>query len=82
MAIYLGDDVEVDAAARVFRGWLGDRTAYAGFRYGDLSWQANPLAPVGINAPGARIQGHDAAVGAIAERWPSTTGDRRVEEPR
>ncbi len=39
---------------------LGDRSVYAGFKYGtDLSWQANPSAPVGINPPGATIQGRN-----------------------
>jgi hypothetical protein len=42
----------------VLRGWLGERSAYAGFEYGDLSWQADPDAPVGINPSGATRQGH------------------------
>lgn len=41
-------------AADVFKGWLGDRATYDGFRYdADLSWQADPAAPVGINPVGA-----------------------------
>lgn len=52
-AVYLGDRKDLDRAARVFRGFVGDRSAYRGFRYGDLSWQANPAAPVGINPAGA-----------------------------
>lgn len=55
--IYLGDRVDLDRAATVFRGWLGERSAYAGFKYGDLSWQANPAAPVGINPAGAAKNG-------------------------
>jgi hypothetical protein len=55
--IYLGDRVDLDRAATVFRGWLGDRSAYAGFKYGDLSWQANPATPVGINPVGATKNG-------------------------
>jgi hypothetical protein len=35
----------------VFRGWLGDRTAYASFTYGDLSWQCATSQPVGIDPP-------------------------------
>jgi hypothetical protein len=50
---------EIDRVALVFRGWLGDRRAYAGFEYRDLSWQADPRAPVGINRLGARIQERD-----------------------
>jgi hypothetical protein len=52
VAIYLGDAKELERTALVFRGWLGDRSAYAGFNYGDLSWQCNPSAPVGINPYG------------------------------
>jgi hypothetical protein len=37
----------------VFQGWLGDRAAYAGFKYGDLSWQADPTRAVAIDAPGS-----------------------------
>jgi hypothetical protein len=58
-ALYLGDFDDFCRAARVFRGWLGDREAYAGFRYGgDLSWQADDRKPVGINPAGAERQGH------------------------
>jgi hypothetical protein len=58
VAMYLGDQAEIARCAQVFRGWLGDRTAYAGFHYGDLSWQADPLHPVGVNPLGASRQGH------------------------
>lgn len=56
-AAYLGDTSELARVAAVFRGWAGDRTAYSGFNYGDLWWQANPSQPVGINPPGAMIAG-------------------------
>ncbi|MCI0649688.1 MAG: DNRLRE domain-containing protein, partial [Chloroflexi bacterium] len=52
IALYLGDTAELQDAANVFKGWLGDRNAYAGFNYGDLDWQCNPSAPVGINPAG------------------------------
>jgi hypothetical protein len=55
---YIGDTADLARAALVFRGWLGDRSAYAGFKYGDLSWQASPGAPVGINLAGATKAGH------------------------
>jgi hypothetical protein len=56
--LYLGDMTDLARAARVFRGYLGDRSSYASFTYGsDLTWQANPLAPVGINPAGASIAG-------------------------
>jgi hypothetical protein len=50
--IYLGDTADLNRAATVFRGWLGERGAWSGFKFGDLSWQADPANPVGINAPG------------------------------
>lgn len=54
--LYLGDSADLARAAAVFRGYLGDRAAYAGFSFGDdLSWQANPIQPVGINPRGAAI---------------------------
>jgi hypothetical protein len=56
--MYLGDTADLNRAANVFKGWLGDRAAYAGFDYGDLSWQANPSAPVGVNPVGATKEGH------------------------
>ena len=37
---YLGDKADLARAAQVFKGWLGDRSAYAGFKYGELAWQA------------------------------------------
>lgn len=58
VAVYLGDRGEVDRAARVFRGYLGDRSAYAGFVFGgpagsrDNSWQCDERRPVGINPAG------------------------------
>lgn len=55
---YLGDSADLGRAALVFRGWLGDRSAYAGFDYGDTSWQADPGKPVGINPAGATKSGH------------------------
>jgi len=58
VAAYLGDRAELERCARVFKGWLGDRSSYAGFRYGDdLSWQADPERPVGINPRGASKDG-------------------------
>jgi hypothetical protein len=58
VAVYLGDAAELERAAQVFKGWLGDRNSYAGFTYGRLSWQADPHKPVGINPKGAMKEGH------------------------
>ena len=53
IAAYLGDEAELERTAQVFRGYLGDRTAYAGFEFdSDLSWQCDPARPVGINPKG------------------------------
>lgn len=57
--LYLGDTADLGRAAAVFRGWLGERSAYAGFSYGDLDWQSSPSSPVGINPRGATIDGHN-----------------------
>jgi hypothetical protein len=57
-AVYLGDAAEIQRCAQVFKGWLGDRGSYAGFDYGELSWQADPSRPVGVNPAGATKQGY------------------------
>ncbi len=59
VARYLRDDAELARAAQVFKGWLGDRAAYAGFSYGSLSWQFDASKPVGINPKGATKSGHN-----------------------
>ncbi|HEY3523820.1 MAG TPA: alginate lyase family protein [Candidatus Limnocylindrales bacterium] len=56
---YLGDTDGLARTAQVFHGWLGDRSAYAGFSYGDTSWQCDPSHPVGINPAGCTRDGHD-----------------------
>lgn len=56
---YLGDEADLRRTAMVLKGWLGDRSAYAGFTFGqDLGWQANPSLPVGVNPRGAVLRGH------------------------
>ena len=52
VARYLGDSAELARTAQVFKGYLGDRTSYAGFSYGDLAWQCDPANPVGVNPKG------------------------------
>jgi hypothetical protein len=58
VAIYLGDQAELDRTAMIFHGWLGNRAVYDGFSYGDLDWQSDPSRPVGINPVGATHDGH------------------------
>jgi hypothetical protein len=58
-ALYLRDFDEFESALQVFRGYLGDRSAWAGFSFGaDLSWHADPARPVPINPRGATILGY------------------------
>lgn len=57
-SFYLGDAGDVARAAAVFRGWLGDRSSYAGFSYGSGDWQCNAAAPVGVNPAGCTRSGH------------------------
>lgn len=58
VAAYLGDQAELDRTAQVFEGWLGDRSVYAGFKFGDLSWQCDAAKPVGVNPKGCKKSGH------------------------
>ncbi len=58
VAQYLGDAAELDRCAAVFHGFLGNRNVYAGFLFGELSWQADPSNPVGVNPLGATREGH------------------------
>jgi hypothetical protein len=57
--LFLGDQTDLDRAVLVFRGFLGDRGAYDGFKFGDDGWQANPSAPTPINPAGATKNGID-----------------------
>ena len=82
IAAYLGDATEMARVATVFRGYLGDRSAYAGFTYGDLAWQCDPAKPVGINPTGCSRDGI-VLDGALPEEmrrggaltWPPTYTD-------
>ncbi len=59
MDLYLGDRNDLERAAQVFKGWLGDRSSYAGFKYGALSWQMDEARPVGINPRGSTRNGRN-----------------------
>jgi hypothetical protein len=57
-ALYLRDFEDFERAVQVFRGYLGDRSAWSAFSYGsDLSWHADPAHPVPINPMGATLLG-------------------------
>lgn len=67
IAAYLQDWDELDRVAQVFKGWLGDRSSYAGFTYDNLKWQADTNNPVGINPAGATIKEYGTNGTVIAE---------------
>jgi hypothetical protein len=84
-ALYLGDTAGVDKAAKVLKGWLGDRSSYAGFTYnqpGWDAWQSDPKNPVGVLGVNAEINGHNLS-GAQPEelrrggsfQWPPPKND-------
>jgi hypothetical protein len=68
VALYLNDQADFNQAVTVFRGWLGDRSAYAGFEYGELAWQCNQAQPVGINPKDCMISGHNVGGAQPEER--------------
>ena len=58
IAAYLGDTAELARVAKIFKGYIGDRASYAGFKYGELSWQCDASRPVGLNAKGCTKNGY------------------------
>lgn len=64
VAVYLGDEVELARTAEVFKGWLGDRASYDGFKFQTGSQGADTWSPldednlIPINPSGATIDGH------------------------
>ena len=59
--IYLGDKTDLDRAAKVFKGYLGDRTSYAAFQFqsGAYTWMCDFQNPRPINPLGCTKDGHD-----------------------
>lgn len=58
IAVYLDDRVELEKTARVLKGYLGDCSSYAEFKYRkDVSWQCDQTSPVGINPAGCTKHG-------------------------
>ena len=77
IAAYLGDQREIDRSAQVFHGWLGNRSVYSGFKFGDLDWQSDPKNPRAINPRGTVLNGRNMDGGLPEElrraggfRWP------------
>ncbi|MEH6588778.1 MAG: alginate lyase family protein [Halioglobus sp.] len=59
VAIYLGDRLEVERAAWVFRGYIGDPSGWHDFKFGESWWQPdNVCSEYGINPAGAQIGQH------------------------
>lgn len=60
-AIWLNDQEDLQRAAAVFKGWLGDRDSYADFDFKSPheEWQADPDNPVAVNPKGAVRHGND-----------------------
>lgn len=56
---FIGDTAGLAEVAKVQRGWLGDRSAYSGFKYGAMTWQADSSKPVGVNPRGSVKSGKD-----------------------
>ena len=69
------DEAGTDHMSDVFRGWLGDRSEYAGFKFGDLSWQADRSQPVGVNKAARASPLHSTA------RSGSAASQARVKDP-
>lgn len=57
-AVFLGDSAELSATARVFKGFLGDRSSWNGFAFGETWWQCDVAAPVAVNPVGCTRDGH------------------------
>lgn len=58
VAIYLGDDEEVERAAHVFKGWTGERGGWWGFDFGEATWQSTRFWRYAVNPVGATRDGH------------------------
>ena len=63
VAAYTNNDVELARTAQVFEGYLGNRSVYSDFYWGELSWQCDPGNPVGINPEGCTKNGQ--SIGGI-----------------
>ncbi len=63
VAAYLGDQDELERAAHVFSGWLGESGGWREFEFGDRSWQpswtfrSHAVNPVGAKRSGRSIDG-------------------------
>lgn len=60
VAVYLGDSQDLSRAAKVFKGWLGDRSSWSSFEFQGITdeWQADVSRPVPVNPKGTTKNGH------------------------
>ncbi len=81
-AVYMGNQTELDNITKWHKGWLGDRSTYAGFGFReDQSWHADQNSKKGVNSKGATIQGQNVD-GVLPEdqrrtggfEWPAPKG--------
>lgn len=78
IAVYLGEQTELERTAQVFKGFLGDRGTYNNFEWKhNLSWQADEANPVGINPAGATKDGINID-GALPEEMRRACGFRPI----
>jgi hypothetical protein len=59
VAIYLDDREEIERAATVFRGFVGEESGWRNFKFGERWWQPEgAIRDYGINPVGAQIDSH------------------------
>jgi hypothetical protein len=75
IAAYLGDGAALARGAKVFKGWLGDRSSHQFSRYGAAenlddvySFMPDPSQPRPVNPPGATKGGHSVD-GVLPAEW-------------
>ncbi len=80
IAAYLGDSNELQDAAEVFRGWLGEQDAWTHFEFGERWWQPLKTRNYGINPAGATIEGFP--VGGVLPDDQRRGGPFRLPPPK
>ncbi|XOV83300.1 MAG: alginate lyase family protein [bacterium] len=58
LAVYLQDREELQRAAHVFKGWLGEPDGWRDFEFGETWWQPWGFRNYGINPAGVTLWGH------------------------
>lgn len=65
--LYLGDKTDLASAVEVYKGFIGDRSAYAKFKFGSdaFSWMCDTSNPRPLNPAGCKKDGHDLSGAAV-----------------